>query len=383
MARLGHPWVFGRLVAKPEARIPPGSVVDIEDDGGRWLGRGFYNGHARVGLRVLTQEKTETVDAAFFAKRLAQAIAWREQGLGLLAVTDAMRLVHAEGDGLSGLVVDRYADVIAVEYFAAGMFRWRDAVEGALKAHFPGAAVYRFAEAHVQKQESFDCWAAEPPAPVVVREHGVKFHVAVGTKHKTGFFPDQRDNRLALAGLAAGRRVLDVCCHTGGFGIYAATVGKAASVTGVDLDPESVVQAEANARLNGVAVGPDASTRFIAADAYEWLRAAAARGDKWDVVILDPPKQTRMKDQVGKALAQYTALNRLAMAVVAPGGVLLTCSCSGLIEENDFLESVRRAARDASRDASVFRLTGAAADHPFALQVPEGRYLKAAWCRLG
>jgi 23S rRNA (cytosine1962-C5)-methyltransferase len=225
--RSAHPWIFQKMVEKPGQRLPPGGVVDIHDRDGQWVGRGFYNGHSRIALRVLTTDPAEAVDEAFFARRIGSAVRLRRDWLGLDAVTDAYRLVHSEGDGLSGLVVDRFGATLVLEFFAAGMYRCRPAIEAALAGHYPGSRFYWFAEDHVQKQESFDCVSPEPPAPTVVTEHGVRFRVAPGSKHKTGFFLDQRDNRLALAGLCSGRRVLDLCCNTGGFAVYAKVRGAA------------------------------------------------------------------------------------------------------------------------------------------------------------
>src|SRR5262249_8641569 len=171
--RSSHPWIFQKMVEKPAERIPPGSVVDIVDRDNQWVGRGFYNGHSRISLRLLTADANETIDDAFFAKRIARAVALRRDWLGLDAVTDAYRLVHSEGDNLSGLVVDRFGDTLVLEFFAAGMFRFREAIQAALATHFADARVYWFAEEHVQKQESFDCRPPEPPPPGVITEHGV------------------------------------------------------------------------------------------------------------------------------------------------------------------------------------------------------------------
>ncbi len=374
--RMTHPWIFGRLVEKPTERIPPGTVVDVLQPDGAFLGRGFYNGHARIGVRLLTTDPKEVVDQAFFTRRIGQAIELRTRQLGLGDVTNAMRLIHSEGDSLSGLVVDLYDDVLAIEYFSAGMFRARTMIHAALKEFYPEAKLYWFAESRIQKQESFDCWDVEAPPPVTVHENGLKFEVAIGSLHKTGFFPDQRENRLALAALCRGKTVADLCCHTGGFAVYAKAKGEALAAVGVDLDPGSLAVARRNAALNNVTVD------FEAADVYQWLKDSAQSGRRFDVVILDPAKQTRSAEQVEAALDQYVAMNKLAMGVVAPGGVLLTCSCSGLISEAQFLEAIRRAALHAGRNAQIFRLTGAAPDHPFLAEVPEGRYLKAIWCRL-
>ncbi|MCS7046207.1 MAG: class I SAM-dependent methyltransferase, partial [Gemmataceae bacterium] len=219
--RSNHPWIFQKMVEKPTPKPAPGSVVDILDRAGQWIGRGLYNGHSRIALRVLTTDPHEAVDDAFFARRLSRAVELRRQWLDLDAVTDAYRLVHAEGDGLSGLVVDRFGDVIVLEFFAFGMYRFRPTIQQWFEEQFPGSTCYWFAEEHVQKQESFDCRPPPAPAPRVITEHGLRFRVAPGSKHKTGFFTDQRDNRLALAGFCRGKRVLDLCCNCGGFAIYA------------------------------------------------------------------------------------------------------------------------------------------------------------------
>src|SRR6185437_12180652 len=219
--RSSHPWIFQKMIEKPTMRLPPGSVVDILDRDGQWVGRGFYNGHSRISLRVLTSDPAEAIDDAFFARRLTQAVALRRDWLGLDTVSNAYRLVHSEGDGLSGLVVDRFGSTIVLEFFAAGMYRFRPAIESALASHYPDSRFYWFAEEHVQKQESFDCRPPEPPPPEVITENGVRFRVAPGSKHKTGFFLDQRDNRQLLASFCSGRRVLDLCCNSGGFSIYA------------------------------------------------------------------------------------------------------------------------------------------------------------------
>jgi 23S rRNA (cytosine1962-C5)-methyltransferase len=374
--RSSHPWIFQKMVEKPATRPPGGSVVDILDRDGTWVGRGFYNGHSRIALRVLTADPAEAIDDAFFARKIGQAVALRRDWLGLDAVSDAYRLVHAEGDGLSGLVVDRFGPLVVLEFFAAGMFRFRSAIQAALAAHYPDARFYWFAEEHVQKQESFDCRPPEPPPPEVVTEHGVRFRVAPGSKHKTGFFLDQRDNRRLLASFCAGRRVLDLCCNTGGFAVYAKALGGAEEVVGVDLDEQALALARQNAGLNQV------RARFVQADLFSWLRDVIATGQRFDVVVLDPSKQTRDREAVDFALRRYVDMNRLALQAVAPGGLFLTCSCTGLVGEAEFVDAVRRAAWQAGRTAQVLRLTGAGSDHPFMLHVPEGRYLKAVWCRV-
>ncbi len=373
--RSSHPWIFQKMVDRPAMRLPPGSVVDILDRAGAWVGRGFYNGHSRIALRVLTAKAGEEIDEAFFARKLDQAIALRRDWLKLDAVADAYRLVHAEGDGLSGLVVDRFANTVVMEFFAAGMYRFRDAIQTVLAGHFPGCRFYHFADEHVQKQESFDCRPPEPPPPEVITEHGVRFRVAPGGKHKTGFFLDQRDNRQFLSTMCAGRRVLDLCCNSGGFAVYAKVRG-AEEVTGVDLDEQALTLARQNAGLNSVRV------RWVQSDLFPWLRDMIAQGQRWDVVVLDPAKQTRDREEVETALRRYTDMNRLAMQAVADGGLFLTCSCTGLVSEYDFLDSVRRAAWQAGREMQIIRISGAGGDHPHLAHVQEGRYLKVVLGRV-
>lgn len=375
--RSNHPWIFQKMVEKPEPKPKPGSIVDIVDRDGTFAGRGFYNGHSRIALRVLTANPDEAVDETFFARKIADAVRLRRNLLKLDAVTDAYRLVHSEGDGLSGLVVDRFAETLVVEYFSAGMFKQRDAIKRSLLEHFPAAQIYAYAEDHVQKQESFDLAHPPAPTPSVIREHGVKFHAAPGSKHKTGFFADQRDNRKTLAEFCSGARVLDLCCNSGGFGIYAKTIGGASEVVGVDLDEEILEIAEQNARLNKVKV------KFIQADIFHWLRDIAANKDKrFDVVVLDPAKMTRDREQVIPALKKYLDMNKLALAAVKPGGMFLSCSCTGLVSEEQFLDMLRRAAFYANRTLQVLKVSGAGPDHPWQAHVPESRYLKAAFCRV-
>ncbi len=374
--RSAHPWIFQKMVEKPPARLPPGSVVDILDRDGQWVGRGFYNGHSRIALRVLTSDPTEAIDDVFFSRLIDRAVALRRDMLGLDAVANAYRLVHSEGDGLSGLVVDRFGSLIVLEFFSAGMYRFRSAIESALASHYPDSRFYWFAEEHVQKQESFDCRSPEPPPPEIIAEHGVRFRVAPGSKHKTGFFLDQRDNRRRLASFCKGKRVLDLCCNTGGFAVYAKVLGAADEVIGVDLDEQALALARQNAGLNQVRI------RFVQADLFPWLRDMIAAGQRFDVVVLDPAKQTRDREEVGYAMKRYLDMNRLALQAVSPGGIFLTCSCTGLVSEGDFLDTIRRTAWQAGRSVQVLHIAGAGADHPFLLHVPEGRYLKAVFCRV-
>jgi 23S rRNA (cytosine1962-C5)-methyltransferase len=374
--RSSHPWVFQKMVERPAVKVPNGAVVDVLDRDGKWVGRGLYNAHSRIALRILTADPNEAIDAGWFAGKIGRAVELRRDLLKLDEVTDAYRVVHSEADGLSGLVVDRFGSTLVIEFFAAGMYKQREAIQAALSRHYPDARFYWFAEEHVGKQESFDCRSLEPPPPFTITEHGVRFRVAPGSKHKTGFFADQRDNRQTLAGFCEGKRVLDLCCNTGGFAVYAKVLGRAAEVTGVDLDEQAIALAKQNANLNQVRV------TFTQADIFAWLRDVLPSGNRFDVVVLDPAKMTRDRDAVDQALKKYLDMNRLALQAVAPGGVFLTCSCTGLVSEETFLDTIRRAAWQAGRAVQVFKVAGAGPDHPFLAHVQEGRYLKAVFCRV-
>ncbi len=370
-----HPWIFQRLVDKPAQRPKPGQIVDVASVDGTFIGRGFYNGHSRIALRMLERDPDVDVDAAWFARKIGEAVSLRRDVLRLDQVSDAWRVVHSEGDGISGLVVDRYADLLVVEFFSAGAFRHREWIYDALRRHFPGCRFHASADEHVQKQESFDFRGSEPAQPAVITEYGVKFRADPAGAHKTGFFADQRENRQWLSQQVEGKRVLDLCCNTGGFAVYAAARG-ASEVVGIDIDEAVIEIAKGNAKLNNV------RPRFVQADIVPWLRDAGQRGDQYDVVILDPAKMTRDREQVINALKKYLDMNKLALGVVKPGGLFATFSCTGLVSEEQFLDMLRRAAFYAGRTVQVLKIAGAGADHPFLAQVPESRYLKAVFCRV-
>ena len=352
--RSNHPWIFQKMVEKPPTKPKPGSIVEVYDRDGTWCGRGFYNGHSRIALRILTTDPDEAIDEAWFRTKIAAAVALRR-------------------------VVDRYGDLLVVEFFSAGAFRHREWIFAALEAQFPGCTFWWFADEHVQKQESFDLHPREAPKPVVISEHGIQFRAAPGSAHKTGFFADQRDNREWLSRQVEGRSVLDLCCNTGGFAVYAAARG-ASEVVGVDIDEDVIAIAKQNLKLNAQAAAT--KTRFIHADIFPWLRDAAARGEAYDVVILDPAKMTRDREQVIPALKKYLDMNKLALGVCKPGALFATFSCTGLVSEEEFLDMLRRAAFYANRTVQVIKVAGAGADHPWLAHVQESRYLKAAFCRV-
>ena len=375
-----HPWIFQRLVEKPAQRPRPGSIVDVVGVDGGWIGRGFYNGHSRIAIRILETGPDVAVDAGWFARKVAEAVALRREVLRLDEVSNAWRVFHSEGDGISGLVVDRYDDLIVVGFFSAGAWRHRSEIFDALRAQFPGCRFHSFADEHVQKQESFDYRDTQGTEPAVITEHGIRFRADPAGAHKTGFFADQRENRQWLSQHVAGKSVLDLCCNTGGFAVYAAARG-AREVVGVDIDADVIEIAKGNAKLN-MPFADGVRPRFVQADIFPWLRDAANNGERFDVVILDPAKMTRDRDQVIPALKKYLDMNKLALGVVKPGGLFATFSCTGLVSEEQFLDMLRRAAFYAGRTVQVLKVAGAGPDHPFLANVPESRYLKAVFCRV-
>jgi len=353
-----NPRIFRKRVKPPGMMIGPGEVVAVRMSDERFVGRGFYSPRSVIGVRILDREEDgPPIDAAWFRLRIEAAAAKRDV---LRDVTNSWRVVHAEGDGLSGLVIDRYDDIFVVEVGARGMFEHLDAIEDALD----GRVVVRAAE-RVQAIEGFS--VRDPrsaPARAVVVEHGISFDVDCRGGHKTGFFLDQRDARAEVALLADGRSVLDLCCYTGGFALNAAR-GGARSVVGIDLDERAVALARENAARNGLDVV------FEHADAFDALRGGAGA----ELVVLDPPKFARTRKDLPAARRRSTDLNAAAFGAVAPGGLLYTFSCTGLFSPDDFMRQVLEGARRAGRKIDVVKETGQPLDHPVAEDCPETRYL--------
>jgi 23S rRNA (cytosine1962-C5)-methyltransferase len=384
----GHPFVFKRMVRRVDPAARSGDVVHVYDKRGELFGRGLYHSNSNITIRMLTRGDV-AVDDAFWQSVLGQAVELRKV-LRLAEVTDAYRLVHAEGDGLSGLIVERYADCLAFEAFSLGMFQRAELIANHLKAllgpptcmerpdkSFDDWRVIVRADERVRRIEQFD---VPPPdlagSTVTIREHGVRYRVDIAAGHKTGFFCDQRDNRLRFARMCAGSDVLDLCCYSGGFGIAASMLGGAREVTAVDLDEDALVIAKKNADLNNQRI------RFAHADAFIYLRQLIENARKFDAVVCDPPKFATSREEYDDALRKYHDLNALAMQVVKPGGLLLTCSCSGLVTPDRFIDTVYAAARRAGRMLQRIDITGAGGDHPVMANCPESEYLKAIWLRV-
>jgi 23S rRNA (cytosine1962-C5)-methyltransferase len=376
-----HPFVYRKMIDGPVGVIVPrdGDMVRVVDRDGFPVGFGLWNGRSQISLRLLSTGM-EPPGIAFWEGRIDRAVALRRDTLGLDAVTNAYRVLHAEGDGLSGLVVDRFDDVLSAETFSLGMYQRIGPILGLIARKLGTRHIRVGVDERIAMAEDFPgrpVHSPALPARVTIQEHGVRYRVHFQGSHKTGFFCDQRDNRRDLAAFCPGRSVLDVCCYTGGFGLNALVRGQAAEVTCVDLDEKAIALARENGNANQV------RPHLVHADAFGYMRQMAANGRSFGVVVLDPPKLIPGRLDISAGKRKYFDLNVLAMNLVEPGGLLLTCSCSGLLPVGDFLYLLRAAARQAGRPAQVLKVTGAAPDHPVGLDALEGAYLKAVWLRMG
>ncbi|MGB9919797.1 MAG: class I SAM-dependent rRNA methyltransferase [Moorellales bacterium] len=351
----------------------PGDLVEVLDEQGRFLGRGYFNPTSTIAVRLLTRRK-EAVDRGFFHRRLVRAWEYRRRLLSGLD-TDAVRVVFAEADFLPGLIVDKFADHLVLQTLTLGMERWKSTLAELLDELFRPRGLYEKNDAGVRAREGLSPqqgWIKGGPDPIVtIREHGLRFYVDLVRGQKTGYFLDQRENRAALRGLVEGARVLDAFCYTGGFALHAAACG-AREVLALDLSEEAVALAEANARLNHLAD----RCRFYVANAFDELRNLERAGESFEVVILDPPAFTKSKSALEGAWRGYKEINLRAMRLLAPGGFLITSSCSYHLPEEQFLEVVRAAARDARRTLRLVEMRRQSRDHPVLLEYPESYYLK-------
>jgi 23S rRNA (cytosine1962-C5)-methyltransferase len=374
-AASGHQ-LYKRMLGEVDPKARPGDVVAVYDRTDAPYGVALYNPKSLIALRLLARGVGGFDLDVFLAERIGQAVSFRRETLALDETSNAYRLVHDQGDGLPGLVIDRLGDFIVLEFYSLGMFKLAERLEKALKVHFPKATFVRRASTHTQSMEGFTIDPRGAGGGGRVKENGVQFQVEPTAGYKTGFFCDQRDNRLALARFTKDKSVLDVCSYTGGFGLYAQKLGGAKETTCVELDPDACELIKKNANINQVRI--DA----VNADAFNYLRQAQQNGRKYGVVVLDPYKLISSKEGYKLGRQKYLDLNRLGAYLVEPGGVLVTCSCSGMLSWDEFQQFVRTSCGSAGRRASIFKKSGAGADHPFAADHPEGEYLKVLWCRV-
>ena len=381
--RRRHPWIFSGAIRSASPDASPGEVVDVLDSEGEWLARGYYNPRSQIVVRLLTWDRGEPVDRAFWSRRLA-ASAGARAGFGVGGPTTAYREVYAESDGLPGLVVDRYGDWLTVQFLTLGVEMRRDLLLELLVEVFEPHGVVERSDADGRRHEGLAlrsglAWGEAPPQDFEILEHGHRFPVDLLGGQKTGYYLDQRENRRIVSKYGAGRRVLNAFSYTGSFGIYA-LAGGAAHVTNVDASFEALAGAEAAMRLNGF--DPDGQGEAIAGDVFQVLRSFRDEGRRFDLVILDPPKFARSKAEVAGAARGYKDINLLGLGLLAPGGMLATFSCSGVVTPDLFQKIVFGASVDAGRDAQIISKLGQGPDHPILLSFPEAEYLKGLLCRV-
>jgi 23S rRNA (cytosine1962-C5)-methyltransferase len=376
-----HPWVYPGAIEAVEGEPADGAEVDLVSHTGNFVARGLFNARSKIRVRLYSWSPDVPLDRAFFRDRLDAAVRLRRDVLRLDVTGRACRLVFSEADGLSGLTVDRYDRWLVAQFTSLGLAERRDLL-AELLAELTGAeGIYLRTERGIGRLEGLELqdgplWGQTPSEPVTVEEDGLRFLVNLAEGQKTGYYLDQRDNRKAVARLAAGRRVLDAFCYTGGFGLHAARSG-ASAVVGVDSSEPALELARANARANGLE-----NVAFVAADVFDHLAALAAAGERFGVVVLDPPKFARTQGAVEEALRGYRRLQTLALRLLEPDGVLVTCCCSGLITGDMLSDLLSQLAVEERRDVQVLERRGQAADHPVAVTCPESNYLKCLVCRV-
>ncbi|MFM8734609.1 MAG: class I SAM-dependent rRNA methyltransferase [Pirellulales bacterium] len=377
-----HPWVLDSAVAKVDGTPADGDVVDLATHDGHFVARGLWNAQSRLRVRLYAFDPGVKLDAALWHGRIASAVTLRKQ-LGLDDPAGAARLVNSEGDDLSGLIVDRYGDWLAVQVTALAMATRLDTICDALESLVaPRGILLRGAERGLAKLEGLALAdrlvrGQAPTGPIFVHEHGLKFGVDLAEGQKTGYYLDQRDNRQAAARHARGRRVLDMFCYSGGFAVACAVSGGARSVLAVDSSAKAAALARANADLNGAA-----NVTVEAVDAFEKLDALTAAGERFGMIVLDPPKFARSRSTADDALRAYHRINRVAVGLLEPGGVLVTCSCSGSVSRDDFLQMLSGVAQRSGRPIQILECRGAAADHPVSASCLEGEYLTCVIARV-
>ena len=377
-----HPWVLDSAVLRVEGTPRDGDVVDLATHDGNFVARGLWNSASKLRVRLYAFDPATRLDAALFRSRIEAAVTLRRT-LRLDDRAGAARLVNSEGDDLSGLIVDRYGEYLAVQVTALAMANRLETICDDLESLVaPRGILLRGAERGLSKLEGLHLpdrllRGTAPTGPIFVHEHGLKFGVDLTEGQKTGYYLDQRDNRQAAARHAKGRRVLDMFCYSGGFSAACAVSGGARSVLAVDSSAKATALAKANADLNGAA-----NVTVETADAFEKLDALKAAGERFGMVILDPPKFARSRAALDDALRAYHRINRVALDLLEPNGILVTCSCSGSVSREDFLQMLAGVAQRSGRTIQLLECRGAAPDHPVSASCLDGEYLKCVIARV-
>jgi 23S rRNA (cytosine1962-C5)-methyltransferase len=376
-----HPWVYAGAVAGVEGTPADGEVVDLISHAGTFVARGLYNSQSKIRVRLYSWQPDTPLDEAFFRARIDAAVHLRESILGLGGPGRACRLVFSEADGLSGCTVDRYDRWLVVQFAALALAQRRDWLVRALVDRLQPEGIELRTERSIGRLEGLEIqdgpiWGRVPQEPIPIQEDGLTFLVHLSEGQKTGFYLDQRDNRHVVAGLAAGRRVLDAFCYTGGFGLLAARAG-ATSVLGLDVSEPALKLARANAQLNRLE-----GVTFLQGDVFDRLTSLEAAGERFGMVILDPPKFARSRNAVEEALRGYRRLQTLALRLLDPDGLLVTCCCSGVITPDMLEQLLAQLAAEERREIQILERRGQAPDHPVSVACPETSYLKCLICRV-
>lgn len=377
-----HPWVFSGAVARMEGKAAPGETIDIVDHQGKWLARAALSPASQIRARVWTFDPNETIDIAFFTRRLQQAQQWRNW-LAKKDGLDSYRLIAGESDGLPGVTIDRFGNFLVLQLLSAGAEYQRPALVSALQALYPECAIYDRSDVAVRKKEGMELAQGPvsgevPPDLLAIEEHGMKLLVDIKGGHKTGYYLDQRDSRFATRRYVEDKRVLNCFSYTGGFAV-SALMGGCRQVISVDTSQDALDVAKQNVELNKLDIS---KAKFVRDDVFKLLRKYRDQGETFDVIVMDPPKFVENKSQLQGACRGYKDINMLAIQLLNPGGILLTFSCSGLMTTDLFQKIVADAATDAGRDVQFIEQFRQAADHPVIASYPEGLYLKGFACRV-
>ncbi|MGH7273696.1 MAG: class I SAM-dependent rRNA methyltransferase [Nitrospiria bacterium] len=376
--RTGHPWIYANELIRRPKHWEPGQLVNVKADTGAWIGRGYYNPGSIIAIRLLTREDIP-IDEVFFHQKIQQAQALRER---LLPMEEAYRLVFGEADGLPGLIIDRYGSVLVAQFLTAGMDRLSDTILKVLVNRFHPTAVVARNDTPSRKLEGLPVEKkllhGELPASVVISKNGLSFEVDAWEGQKTGFFLDQSENYRALAELSQGKRVLDAFCYTGAWGLHALHYG-ATSVLGLDSSEKAIQQAQANTKRNGMV----SRATFQQEEVFDGLRKLLSSGERYDLIILDPPSFAKNRREIKDAIRGYKEINRLAMMLLTGEGMLITCSCSHLVDHATFRDMLVAAAADAQRSFRVVAWRTQGPDHPIILGIPETEYLKCVILQTG
>lgn len=372
-----HPWVFSGAIARVKGSPADGETVSVHSSTGDWLGYGAWSSKSQIRVRIWSFNQSDTIDEQFFNDRIGAAIELRKS---LSINSNAWRVVAAESDELPGITIDKYDNWLVCQLLSTGAERWRDTIVAALRSYFPECNIFERSDVDVRKKEGLQpivqlLYSADgepPPATAWINENGLQLGVDIQAGHKTGYYLDQRDSRQAIRAYAKGKRVLNAFSYTGGFGIYAAAAG-ASQVVNLDVSEPALAQAVSNQEQNELAAGCFENMKI---DVFEALRKFHHQGERFDVIVLDPPKFVDSKANLLNACRGYKDINRLACMILKPGGTLITFSCSGLLSGELFQKVVADAALDAKRPMHIIEHLYQSADHPVRTNFPESLYLK-------